>query len=183
LIVLTALYACSVGAVVYYCKWTPVARVCYISTRQLPPNHRLVPGDITRPPSGPGAWGWSLPDRESLEGKYVTDLIPPGEPVQLDRLQLSPDLTVGDCYRPTIFPLDKQPQLSDLLNANSYVDVTDTDAVLKLAKVRVHGVVCPKPNLGDKVTQACYAILAVPADKQASLADKSASLRLVPTIP
>jgi hypothetical protein len=178
LIVVIILYGAVVWAVA-----PSKTEVFYVATQTLDRNHRLLPDDIGRPTSGPGTWGWFLPDRETLEGKYVTECIPAGEAIEPARLQLWPDLTIDAAHRLVIFLLDKQPQLSDFLNANSYVDVMGADAAPVAPKVRVHAVVCPKPRSGDKTTPACYALLAVSVQNEPAVSGKIASLRLVPTQP
>lgn len=184
LIVAIVVYGAVIWATAHYYFPEPLkTEVFYVATRPLDLNRRLLPDDIGRPSSWPGSWGLFLPDRETLEGKYVTaECIPAGRPIGPARLQLSPHLPIDEAgYRPVIFPLDKQPQLSDLLNANSYVDLVDADAAPIAPNLRVHAIVCPKLRSGQKTTPACYAILAVPVAKEPPVSSRMASLRLVPT--
>jgi hypothetical protein len=184
LIVLTILYAAAVWAVAHYYIESSTLEVSYIATRPLDQNRRLLPDDIGRPISGPGTWGWFLPDRETLEGRYVKKHIPPGHPIESSNLQPLPDLIVDAHHRPVIFPLEKQPQLSAFLNANSYVDVMGNAPPPVASQVRIHAVICLTSLPSDKSNPPCYAILAVPtANEPALSAGKIAMFRLVPTPP
>jgi hypothetical protein len=184
LIVLTMLYAAAVWVVAHYYIEPSTLEVSYIATRPLDQNRRLLPDDIERPTSGPGRWGWFLSDRGLFEGKYVSKYIPAKDAIESSSLQALPDLTLDVHHRPVIFPLQTQPQLAVFLNANSYVDVMGKAPQPLVSRVRVHALICLKANPGDKTNPPCYAILAVPAATEAALAaEKTATLRLVPTPP
>jgi len=153
----------------------------YVASKKLIKNRRLMPGDIKEPPSGPGRWGWFLPNREALEGKYVINDIPQANVISIDNLGTSPDMKLDDSLRPLIFSLETQPQLAQFLNAESTVDVLGIDPNPLAQDLKVHAVVCESPAHADKNTGTCYAILAMSLKQEATVNSKKEKLRLVLT--
>jgi hypothetical protein len=152
-------------------------RLNYVAKKDLDANFRISEADLGRPAGFPGNWGWFLPDRNSLIGKYVKHPILSGESIDTPILQELPDPTAGDGFGLVVFPLDKQKNLCNVLNTGSYVDVTDnaTDIV---SGVRVSAIA--NPPGADLATQSCFAILEVDRrDEPKLVPDKLASLQLV----
>jgi hypothetical protein len=185
LVIVVTLYLSLVAALIVYrfpgswkdfpASWR--VRLNYIAARQLEANHQLRDEDMLRPRSIPGAWGWFLPDRGSLNGKYVVHEISGNQDIDPSNLQEQPDLAIDDKFRLVSFPLDKQVQLCSLLNSGSHVDVMG--AKEPVDAVRVHAVVrLSAPT--EKPGAPCFVLLEVEKAKEPLLApDQLATLHLV----
>lgn len=148
----------------------------YVAKKDLDANYRVAEADIGRPAGFPGDWGWFLPDRNTIIGKYARQALASGEAIDSGILRAQPVLTVGDGFGLVIFPLDKQKNVCSFLNAGSYVDVADSASVV-VPGLRVSAIAYPP---GADVGSQCFAILEVDRRGEPKLApDKLASFHLV----
>jgi hypothetical protein len=172
-ILAVSLYGAAVGVVLVYCfpgSWKDFVgswqtKLNYVATKQLEPNYRVNTEDLRRPASVPGAWGWFLPDRATMTGRYVKAVIPQDKEISAANLEARPDLTVDKAYALVFFPLDRQLQLCLRLNAGSYVDVVGPKAVV-VPKVRVHAIDLTPAGAADKTAPPCFAILELEKEKE-----------------
>jgi hypothetical protein len=177
MILAVSLYGGAVVAVLVCCfpgSWKDFigswqTKLNYVAARQFEPNYRINIEDLRRPPSVPGAWGWFLPDRATMAGRYVKTTIPQAQEVSAANLQAHPDLTVDQAHDLVFFSLDKQLQFCLLLNAGSYVDVVGPTATV-VPKVRVHAIDSVPAGAADKTMPPCFAILELDKEKEPLLA-------------
>jgi len=184
----------------------------YIAATTLARNHRIAAGDLRRPFEWPSSMGWYLPDRTSMEGKYVVgNLIGACEPVSESSVRSGPDLHPDPELTLVSLPLTAESQLARMLDAGSTVEIqsaqkpppqqSEPNATPDAGKVNppqnpaggpppspitasVHAILCDAPTGQDKTTTPCYAILAVPASIEQYIAAQKESIRLLPkTIP
>jgi hypothetical protein len=187
LLVVVGIYLVAIS-VLGYLRVDRSTDVSYVAARELPPNHLLRDEDFTRPTSGAGAWGWFLPDRDTVVGRYVAmNGVQKDKPIMPATLLAIPALPTAPGARAVFVPLDAQPHLSTFLNAGRNVSVVgpgtpaggNVSATVTVVAPRttVSAVVCPKP--ADP--KSCYAILTVSPSEEANMTgDKLGKLRLIP---
>jgi len=151
-------------------------KLSYVAKKDLDTNYRLTEADLGRPGAVRGGWGWFLPDRSRLIGKYVKSSIRSGEEIDTEIVKNQPELKAGAGFSLAVFPLDKQKNLCSLLNAGSYVDIADSATVI-VSGVRVSAITAPP---GVDISQSCFAILEADRRDEPKLApDKLATFHLV----
>jgi hypothetical protein len=135
----------------------------YIATHTLQENRWLVKQDFQRVASGVESYGWFLPDRSELEGKYIYGkTIEAGQPVNLKDLHQWPDMTMSAGFRPVLVLLDDSLVLSGEINAGASVDVENATEIVAKG-MTVHGLICPTPpGLQTPKTLGCFAVIDVP---------------------
>jgi hypothetical protein len=154
------------------------AELSYAASKQLEANHLLVADDLALPQAIPGAWGWFLPDRDTLVGKYVKARISQKQEIAAANLREQPGPVDDKSLGLVVFPLDKQAQLCNILDAGSYVDVMGPKDVVAL-RVRVHAIGPPSLVQTDKPSGSCFALLEVAEEKEPLLApDQLANMHL-----
>jgi hypothetical protein len=178
---LVVAYSATVFLIVRFCTTPNLSNLHYVASKKLLKNHRLVAADIQVPTCGPGRWGWFLPDRDSLEGKYVTSEIPQSRVISIENLSDFPDVQLHANLRPVVFPLETQQQLAQFLDADSIVDVLGTESEPLAGTVRVHAVVCQSVVNGDKNPSPCYAILELSQQQEIAISKLKEKMRLVLT--
>ncbi len=156
----------------------------YLLTRDLQHNHRLVAEDLTRPSSGAGSFGWRMPDKATLVGKYLA----PQErwvhqQVGERHLVAEPDLSIPPGRKAFLFPLTGTDWPSRTLDVGWTVILVDT--------TKPEATTPPTPPAGPaKVYEAtvvaivcaattCSAIVSLPTDDEAALRNRSLALRMI----
>jgi hypothetical protein len=185
-ILLVALYLVLIGIGIVYrfpgswqnfpSSWT--LNLNYVATRQLEPNYRLTRGDLKRPESIPGVWGWLLPDRETLADKYVKNPISRNGEIEPTNLLQQPIPVADQKLRLVLLPLDKQPQLCTLLTIGSYVDVMSAKQPVA-SQVRVHDIEQTPSSAKDKASAPCFVLLEADMEKEQLLASDQLHLVVI----
>jgi hypothetical protein len=113
---------------------------CWLSQRELRPNHRIVAADLGQPP---GFWKPRLPPPTELAGRYIARAKRKGQTIKADELQQAPELRISGTDRITVFyPLRDSPRgLVDHLDAGSLVRL----CTLERAPTEIRGRCTRKP--------------------------------------
>jgi len=105
-------------------------------------------------------------------GKYMLHERSVGEAFQPSDLSTAPVVEIGKGMVKWQFPLEKQPELVNLLNADSRVDVCLGSCILE--NVRLLSVVCSSMGGAE-----CYAVVEIPSAESAKLAPEK-NYRVIP---
>jgi len=157
------------GLCLLHSKQTDPKQLGYIATRDLPAGHRLHAGDFSYDPPVPAGErnqlpSWSVPVGKYVVGRHLANkAIARADLSSVPVIQPGKDETGKDML-PYWFPLPKQSDLADVLDADSRVDICSGLCVAQ--NVRVMSIVCSRATPPD-----CYAALALSAGDVAKLAN------------
>lgn len=153
----------------------------YVAAQALPKNWLMSIQDFDKPKSGPGAYGWFLPDKADLVGKYVgQEKIDAGKEIDEERLRSALELRLETGMRPALVSIDKQGIPPRFLNAGAIVDVFGKESKLIVAGARVHGVICVAGKAAKQPgLPSCTGILSVNESDARLIAGESDAIRLV----
>jgi hypothetical protein len=144
----------------------------YTLIRDLPGGYRVHEKDISVALPLCPTNGESTLRLQDIIGKYLVDQYVAGKPLSPSDLSATPVVRLADKKMKYLFPLQKQTDLSEVLNTDSHVDICWKVCVLE--DVRVLSVAGPYGQAAEY-----YAILEIPSGDDAKLKDDIGNYRLI----
>lgn len=174
-----------VGVLLLYAGWVitgfcmlrhaavDVSRLKYLSVRDLPAGHRLLDQDFRFDPPIPLGERNLLPAGADPAGKYLAKKCEAGEKIGQSDLSTRSPIHAANNMVEYLFPLEKQPDLVNVLEPDSYVYICGGVCILR--NVRVLSVVCSRAAAAE-----CYVTLELSPDDSKKVTGDMKNYRLLP---